>query len=191
MVDGVVPADAAELEKARAAAASLSGVVGQLGELTQAEAAPLQRRPERIELNALAREIAAALDGLFRERSVTARVDGVEAATLADRGQLTRALRNVITNAAQHAPSGSEVTVDVQPGTMRVTDRGRGIDGADLPFVFERFYRADRSRGGSPSGSGIGLTVARELIGANGGTIDVESTGPDGTTFRIGLPVAT
>lgn len=190
MVDGVVPADAAELEKARAAAASLSGVVGQLGELTQAEAAPLQRRPERVELVALATEITAALDGLFRERGVTARVVGSEAATLADRGQLTRALRNVITNAAQHAPPGSEVMIDVQPGTVRVTDSGPGIDGADLPFVFERFYRADRSRGGTPTGSGIGLTVARELIGANGGTIEVESTGPEGTTFRIGLPVA-
>jgi two-component system sensor histidine kinase ResE len=52
--------------------------------------------------------------------------------------------------------------------------------------VFERFYRADRSRGRVP-GSGIGLTVARELVAANGGSVEVESTGPGGTTFRIGL----
>ena len=56
----------------------------------------------------------------------------------------------------------------------------------DLPFIFERFYRADRSRGRVP-GSGIGLTVARELVAANGGSVEVESTGPGGTTFRIGL----
>ena len=190
MVDGIVPADAAELEKARAAAASLSGVILQLGELTQAESARLHRRPERLDLAALAAEIVSSLDGLLRERGVTAAVDGTPTMTDADPGQMTRALRNVITNAIQHAPAESEVRVEVsgqpQP-TVRVRDAGTGIAGEDLPYVFERFYRADQSRGAAP-GSGIGLTVARELIGANGGTIEVESTGRDGTTFRIELP---
>lgn len=193
MVDGVVPADGAQLEKARAAAASLSGVIGQLGELTQAEAAPLQRRPERVALADLAREIVAALDGLLRERSVSAAVAGSEVGITGDRGQLARAIRNVVTNAIQHAPRGSEVRVSVTDGArpaLRVTDAGPGIDAEDLPFVFERFYRADRSRGGGRSGSGIGLTVARELIGANGGSIEVESSGPGGTTFAIRLPGA-
>jgi two-component system sensor histidine kinase BaeS len=59
-----------------------------------------------------------------------------------------------------------------------------------MPHVFERFYRADRSRqaGTSQGGSGIGLTIARELLAANGGSVEVERTGPDGTTFVIGLP---
>jgi two-component system sensor histidine kinase BaeS len=192
MVDGVVPADAAELEKARAAAASLSGVILQLGELTQAESAPLHRRPERLDLSALAADLVASLDGLVRERGVSATVQGPATWIDADRGQLTRALRNVITNAVQHAPAGTTVTVEVaaEPGpTVRVRDAGPGIAPEDLPYVFERFYRADRSRGAAP-GSGIGLTVARELIGAGGGTIEVESTGPTGTTFRIELPAA-
>ena len=190
MVDGVVPADAGELEKARAAAASLSGVILQLGELTQAESARLHRRPEHLDLAALTAEIVSSLDGLLRERGVTAAVDGTPTMTDADPGQMTRALRNVITNAIQHAPAGSAVRVEVsgqpQP-TVRVRDAGTGIAGEDLPYVFERFYRADQSRGAA-AGSGIGLTVARELIGANGGTIEVESTGRDGTTFRIELP---
>ena len=192
MVDGVVPADAAELEKARAAAASLSGVILQLGELTQAESAPLQRTVEPVALGELTTEIVAALDGLLREHSVTARVEGGATAP-ADRGQLARALRNVVTNAIQHAGRGGEVRIEVAPGTratVRVRDTGAGIAEEDRPFVFERFYRADRSRGGPRSGSGIGLTVARELIVANGGTIDLESTGSDGTTFRIELPDA-
>jgi signal transduction histidine kinase len=109
---------------------------------------------------------------------------------MADRGQLTRAVRNVVTNAVQHAPTGSEVTVTTAAGVLRVTDRGPGIAEADVPFVFERFYRADRSRGRQPAGSGIGLTVARELVAANGGTIGVEATGPAGTTIRIELPPA-
>lgn len=192
MVDGVVPADAAELEKARAAAASLSSVIGQLGELTQAESAPLQRQPERVELAALARDAVAALDGMLRDRQVHASVDGSTAAAVTvDAGQVARALRNVLANAAQHSPVGGVVQVIVgDDASIRVVDHGPGIAPEDLPFVFERFYRADRSRGGQRPGSGIGLTVARELVAANGGSIEVERTGPDGTTFLLRLPPA-
>jgi len=193
MVDGVVPADASQLEKARAAAASLSSVVGQLGELTQAEAAPLQRQPAPIALTGLARDVVAALDGMLRERQVSASVTGTEVTVMADGGQIARALQNVFANAIQHSPAAGEVRIVVADGpvaTLRVTDTGAGIERADLPYVFERFYRADRSRGGPRSGSGIGLTVARELIGANGGSIEVEATGPDGTTFVLRLPSA-
>jgi two-component system sensor histidine kinase BaeS len=191
MVDGVVPADAAELERARAAAASLSSVIGQLGELTQAEAAPLQRQPQRVQLADLARDAVAALEGMLRERETRAVVEGpATAAVVADPGQLARALRNVLANAVQHSPAGAEVRITVAPGSIRVADAGPGIASEDLPFVFERFYRADPSRGGARSGSGIGLTVARELVAANGGSIEVERTGADGTTFLIRLPSA-
>jgi signal transduction histidine kinase len=191
MVDGVVPADGAELEKARTAAASLSGVILQLGELTHAEAAPLQRNEEPVALEALVREIVAGLEGLLRERAVRVTIAGSAGTVHADRGHLARALRNVVTNAIQHSPSGSEVTVTLSeaPGevAVRVRDRGEGIADEDLPHVFERFYRADRARG-AHGGSGIGLTVARELIAANGGSVEVDSTGSAGTTFRIVLP---
>ena len=190
IVDGVVPADAAQLEKARIAAAGLSSLIGQLAELTQAEAAPLQRNPEPVDLAALARAIVDANEGLLREREVAATVDGPEVVTATiDRGQVARALRNVLTNAIAHSPPGGTVRIGLDAGppvSIRVTDQGPGIAEGDLPFVFERFYRADRSRGRMP-GSGIGLTVARELVAANGGSVEVESTGPGGTTLRIGL----
>jgi signal transduction histidine kinase len=194
MVDGVVPADAAQIERARAAAAGLSGVIAQLGELTQAEAAPLQRSPERVEIADLAREIVASLDGLLRDRGVTAVVEAGtgDANAHVDRGQLTRALRNLVTNAIQHSPPDGSVRISIGGGSsaeIRITDEGPGIADEDLPYVFERFYRADRSRGRTP-GSGIGLTVARELIVANGGSVDVEATAPTGTTFRVTLPAA-
>jgi two-component system sensor histidine kinase BaeS len=191
MVDGVVPADGTELEKARTAAASLSGVILQLGELTHAEAAPLQRKAEPVALEGLIREIVAGLEGLLRERGVRITVAGRAAPVHADRGHLARALRNVITNAIQHSPSGAEVAVALSDASgevaIRIRDRGEGIAAEDLPHVFERFYRADRARG-AHGGSGIGLTVARELVAANGGSVEVESTGPDGTTFCILLP---
>ncbi|MBA2632123.1 MAG: HAMP domain-containing histidine kinase, partial [Chloroflexi bacterium] len=189
-----VPADAAELEKARAAAAGLSGIVAQLGELTQAEAAPLQRSPQHVAMADLAREIVASLDGLLRDRGVTATVEpGPEGADAhVDRGQVSRALRNLVTNAIQHSAPAGSVRIGVSRASgveVRVADDGPGIADEDMPYIFERFYRADRSRGRMP-GSGIGLTVARELIVANGGTVEVESTGPAGTTFRVTLPAA-
>ncbi len=187
MVDGVVAADAEQLERARIAAMGLSGVITQLGELTRAEAAPLQRQVERVQLGELAREVVAGAEALLRERGVAAVVVG-EAWASADRGQLARALRNVVINAIQYSPRDAEVRVEVADGSLRVIDRGPGIPPDDLPYVFERFYRADRARSTGVAGSGIGLTVARELIGANGGTVEVESTGPAGTTFVIRLP---
>lgn len=190
MVDGVVPADAVQLDRARAAAAGLSAVIVQLGELTHAEAAPLGRRPEAIDLAELAREIVDSLDGLVRERGIRAEVSGAASAR-ADRGHVARALRNVVTNAIQHSVSGGTVRIHVALegglAVALVSDTGPGIADEDLPYVFERFYRADRSRSRIP-GSGIGLTVARELIVANGGSLEVSSTGAGGTTMRVTLP---
>jgi len=192
MVDGIVPADAAQLEKARSAAAGLSGIIVQLGELTHAEAAPLQRRTQRVAMLTLTGEIVDALEGLLRERGVAATVAGAEIHANADPGQVTRALRNLLTNAVQHSPRGGAVRIGLTRGPtveVRITDEGAGIAEEDQPYVFERFYRADRSRSRT-AGSGIGLTVARELIAANGGSVVVESTGPTGTTFRVELPLA-
>jgi len=143
-------------------------------------------------------ELARELDGLFRDRGV-----GLELALLddlpveLDRGQITRALRNLLVNAAQHAPSGGTVRLAARRNAdaveVRVTDDGPGIAAEDLPHIFERFYRADRARragDGGRGGSGIGLTIAREMLAANGASIRVERTGTDGTTFLVVAPGA-
>jgi signal transduction histidine kinase len=198
MVDGVVPADREQLERARAAAGAMSGVIVQLGELVDAEAAALQRRVARTALNDLLADARQALEPLFRDRDVGLAVDEApsELAVEVDITQVGRALRNVLTNAAQHSPPGGTVQVTAKGGpstvVIRVADSGSGIAAEDLPHIFERFYRADPARaGGEPRrGSGIGLTIARELLAANGGTISVERSGPGGTTFALELPRA-
>ena len=98
----------------------------------------------------------------------------------------------------QHSPSGGTVRLNLsstaEAAQVRVTDQGTGIAVEDLSHVFERFYRADQARSsgenGGRHGSGIGLTIARELVAANGGRISVERTGAAGTTFVIELPRA-
>jgi signal transduction histidine kinase len=196
MVDGVVATDRDQLESARASASALSGVIGRLGELIEAESAPLARHTERASVDELLAEARAALDALYRERSVALAVEAEpDLATTVDRAQVGRALRNVLANAAQHARAGSTVRAAARRGAtggieLRVTDAGPGIAAADLPHIFERFYRADPSRRAAGAGSGIGLTIARELLTANGGAISVEATGPTGTTFLVQLPGA-
>lgn len=198
MIDGVVPTDRDGLDRARSAATMLNGVIVQLGELIDAESASLARRPERVDLEELVDDLAAALGGVATERQVTLEVgvDGHPAAA-ADASHLRRALRNIVMNGIQHTPAGGRVSVraaalDARRVELVVADTGSGISAEDLPHVFERFYRADRarSRGSdrSRSGSGIGLTIARDLLDANDGTIAIERTGADGTTFRIELP---
>src|SRR4029079_15341366 len=193
MVDGVVPADREQLDRARAAAGALSGVIVQLGELVDAESAVLQRRTQVIPLGELIGEVRQAIEPLFREAGVA--VAGEEAPNFmtveVDRTQVGRALRNVLANAVQHSPKGATVRVAItSTGSeveLRISDAGPGIAPEDLSHVFDCFYRADQARGaGEPrTGSGIGLTIARELLAANGGRISVERTGPDGTTFLI------
>ncbi len=198
MIDGVVPNDVAGLEAARSAAAALGGVVADIDDLARAEAAPLQARPAAVDLTTAIPEIALAIDGPRRERS--ARLDvSVAPGTVAwaDPGHLARAVRNVVANALSHNPAGGVVTVTAgREGNavrIRVTDQGPGIAPDDVSHVFERFYRADTSRAtdpatGRPTGLGLGLTIARELLAASGGRIGVERTGPEGTTFLLEIP---
>ncbi len=200
MIDGVVPTDLTGLEAARSAAAALGGVVADIDDLARAEAAPLQAKPAAVDLEVAVPEVALALDGLRRDRS--ARLDiAIPPGTVAwaDPGHLARALRNVVANAIWHSPAGGVVSVTAERAgavvRIHIADQGPGIAPDDVAHVFERFYRADTSRAtdpvtGRPTGLGLGLTIARELLAASGGRIAVERTGPDGTTFVLEVPAA-
>lgn len=207
MIDGVVPTDRTNLEVARSAAVALSGLVSGLDDLASAEAAPLQARPGPVDLATAAADAAQALAARARDRDVRVRLDVPDGLIgWADAAHVARALQNVTSNAIDHSLPGTEVIVAGARATppavvIDITDQGPGIDEADVPHVFERFYRADRARadaasggtvgsGGRGAGHGLGLTIARELLVANGGGIAVQRTGPDGTTFRLTLPAA-
>jgi two-component system sensor histidine kinase BaeS len=130
-------------------------------------------------------------------RSAVPRVPVVRIASLVDPRQVGRALQNLLTNAAVYTPAGGSVRLSVAReggvARIRVADTGPGIPPEHQARVFERFYRADPARArrsGQPAGTGIGLTVARELARANGGDVRIESSSPAGTTFVLELPAA-
>ena len=108
--------------------------------------------------------------------------------------RMSQALGNVVHNALQHVEAGGRVTVAASEETgggvvITVTDDGMGIDPADLPQLFDRFYRTDQSRSRGTGGRGLGLAIARAIVEAHQGTIAVTSDGPgQGTTVRFDLP---
>jgi two-component system phosphate regulon sensor histidine kinase PhoR len=139
-------------------------------------------------------ELAAVLEG--RQQTVEQRIAPDAATVSGDPAKLHDALKNLLENATNYSPEGSRIVMaaDRRGGTvvLTVADEGPGIPEADLPRVFERFYRVpDRRRGGADTGSGIGLTIARGIVRAHGGILDVRSPGRGrGATFTARLPLA-
>jgi two-component system sensor histidine kinase MprB len=99
---------------------------------------------------------------------------------------IERAVSNLLDNAAKWSPPGGEIDVVVRNGELAVRDRGPGIAEEDVPFVFDRFYRASSAR--SMPGSGLGLAIVRQVAEAHGGTVSVEAPTDGGTRMRLTLP---
>jgi signal transduction histidine kinase len=110
---------------------------------------------------------------------------------LVDPDRMVQVLGNLVSNAIRHTPVGGKVTLSAEVGgnslQIRVSDTGSGIDPADLPHVFNRFYRSDKSREYNGA-SGLGLAIARSVVEAHGGSMEVEATSGEGTTFLVRLP---
>jgi len=110
-----------------------------------------------------------------------------------DAERLAQVVTNLLVNAIQYNRPGGEVRVklEAQPGlaVLIVTDTGSGISAEDLPHVFERFYRGDKSRTVFNGHAGLGLAISRAIVEAHGGTIEVASRTDRGTTFTVRLPV--
>jgi signal transduction histidine kinase len=120
---------------------------------------------------------------------MTLEVDPAVPAILADDGRMLQVLKNLVENALRYTSSGGKITLGAHAGErveLRVSDDGAGIDPEDLPYVFERFYRADKAREGNSGKMGLGLAICKALVTAQGGAISADSAGKDlGTTMSI------
>ena len=173
----------------------MSVLVRDLLELARAESGGFSLNLENVDLRELARLALAAHETSAAEKEVALDLVGSQAISiLADPIRLRQVLENLLENALRFAPTGSIVTVEttVEDGgaMLRVLDRGPGISEAELPHVFERFWRADSSRNRATGGLGLGLAISKSLVEAHGGTIQVTSEPGEGACFTIRVPLS-
>jgi two-component system sensor histidine kinase BaeS len=164
----------------------LQHLVDDLGDLALADAGQLRLEPVELNLGALLRHVAAAGGGratVVADQNLLLVVDPI---------RLRQVVGNLVANAVRHTPPDGQITLsarsDGQDVLIEVADSGTGIPPEDLPHVFDRFWRADKSRSRRTGGSGLGLAIVRQLVEAHGGEISAASTPGAGTTFTLRFP---
>ncbi|MGW2688666.1 ATP-binding protein [Streptomyces sp. NPDC001414] len=182
------------LARLRAEAARMGVLLDDLLLLARLDAAEVEAplRLEETDLTELVREAADAFRAAHAGRPLTVTAGPDPVPLRLDPVRVRQVVDNLLTNAAVHTPAGTpvSVTVGTAPGaaTVSVADHGPGVPAADRARVFDRFYRVDKARSRDHGGSGLGLSVARALVEAHGGTIEL-ADGPRGTTtFTLTLP---
>ncbi|MEW5829437.1 MAG: ATP-binding protein [Chloroflexota bacterium] len=177
----------------------LARLVNDLQTLSLAETGQLPLHPTRFLLADLIADLTSSFSSQAASLGIDLETDIADPSQeiFADYDRLNQVLSNLISNALRHTPRGG--TVSIQTGSiegnpnyqLRITvhDTGSGIPPADLPFIFDRFWRGDRSRTrGTHASSGLGLSIAKQLVHAHGGTISAQSAVGSGSNFIIDLP---
>jgi PAS domain S-box-containing protein len=150
---------------------------------------------EPCDLGALVHEVRGEQQTLVARKGHTVQLNLVDTLppVMADKTELARALRHLVVNALNYTPDGGTISIttcrEQNSAIVKIQDNGIGISREELPYIFERFYRADKARGTDTGGAGLGLTLAKKIIEAHNGRIAVDSTPGEGTTFRVYLPL--
>jgi len=197
ILDDVYPLTKAEVAGLYDQTRVLSRLVNDLHELSQAEARKLPFAMEDVRLGQLLDNIATIYEPVTEVEDITLSLEiRGELPVYCDSARITQVIQNLLNNAVHHTQSGGKITIragrDVDFIYVDVHDTGTGIDSVHLPFVFDRFYRADKSRSRNKGGAGLGLAISKAIIEAHDGSIGVESTGisGEGTTFTVKLPAS-
>ena len=195
ILDDVYPLDKEEIARLYDQTRHLHRLINDLHELAQAEAGRLPLALADVDLATLTADAVDAFAPIAEAREVRldSQVTGQPLHVRGDPARLVQILQNLLANALRHTPAGGTVTVSARRVSAAVEivvqDTGEGIDPAHLPFVFDRFYRADSARSRDAGGAGLGLAIVRALVEAHGGTVGAASNGPDhGSTFTVALP---
>jgi two-component system, OmpR family, sensor histidine kinase MprB len=160
----------------------MTALIAELMELARGDQEPAEAEDVRLDL-----VVAAAIERTTRNRpGVRFRPHLEESLVRAVPSTIERAVSNLLDNAAKWSPAGGEIEVTVHRGEVTVRDHGPGIDAADAPFVFDRFYRAPNARG--MPGSGLGLAIVRQVAESHGGSVTAEAAEGGGTRMRLCLP---
>ncbi len=194
--DGVIKPDTAVTRSLYEEATLLSRLVDDLQDLALAEAGKLKLVYQPEDIAELIKQTAAVVQTQATAKGVSLAVDLSDKLPPVniDSHRIVQVLRNLLENAAAHTAKEDTITVTARQQDnwvkVSVADTGEGMPGEDIPNIFERFYRVDKSRTRAVGGSGLGLTIAKQLVEIHGGKIEVESELGKGSRFTFTLPIS-
>ena len=170
----------------------LTNLVKDLENLTRVESEVFQLDKTEVDLLEIAETVRDNLKGEIELKHLTCTVVGEKTIALADKDRMKQVVLNLLSNAVKYTPDGGNITVNImedeKEATMLIRDTGIGIPKDEVGFIFERFYRTEKSRNRKNGGAGIGLTIVKSILAAHGGTIEVTSKEGKGSTFIVKLP---
>ncbi|MEF3302739.1 sensor histidine kinase [Paenibacillus sp. GYB003] len=195
IIDGVYEADSQRLQDIYDELIRLSRLVNDLERLSEAESARFSLHARRTNMVELARAVYSNFLPLARSKGIKLTFEPAYVPCYAevDRDKIVQVLSNIVSNAIKYTPEGGQVHIrvsyNVEWTVIRCEDNGIGVSEQDLPYIFNRLYRADKSRSRFSGGVGLGLSIAKALVEAHNGTIKAESELGVGSTFTVTLPI--
>ncbi len=196
LIDGVLTPETETYQHIYQEADRLQRIVLDLEELSRVEAGVYALKLESVAISQLIETVVKRLGWQYEEKGVKMEIRLPEdlPPVMADQDRIGQVLINLVGNALQYTPTGGRVTISGEISgaelKMNIADTGIGIASEHLPYIFDRFYRVDKSRSRAYGGSGIGLTIARHWVEAHGGRIWAQSDGiGKGSTFIFTIPL--
>ena len=191
IVDGIYSADGGQVSLALEQTYLLERLVDDLRLLTLAEARQLQFESKPVDLGNLAQHVVDLFDAEAREKDISLSLNRLSDNLIvsADAQRTEQVIANLVSNALRYIPERGKVWIEIAADdnavTLSVNDNGAGIPEADLPFIFDRFWRKDKSRSRISGGTGLGLAIAKNLIEAQGGTIAARNLSAGGLQVSV------
>lgn len=193
LIEGVWEPSRERLQSCYDEMTRISNLVSDLEKLAKLENDNLKLNITEFNLRELSARILSNFETELKAKNQQAFVCGNCSDIYADRDRISQVLINLLSNAVKYTPPGGEIKIILSETdnstVMKVEDNGTGIAGDELPFIFERFYRADKSRNRKTGGTGIGLTIVKSIVAAHGGTVSAESRLNEGSCFTVTLPI--
>jgi two-component system, OmpR family, sensor histidine kinase BaeS len=193
--DGVLADEAANLAAMHDEALRLTHLLDDLSALADAERPGLLLSAEAVDLAAIADTQVGVFSDRFAKKGIVLTWEAEAVVVDGEPKRLEQIVVNLLSNALRYTDPGGRVSVVVRAAdddaVLEVTDTGIGISAEDMPHVFTRFWRGEKSRSRATGGAGIGLSIVKELVRAHGGHVSVESDTGGGSVFRVVIPQAT
>lgn len=192
MIEGLWEATPERLKSCHEEVKRLGTLVADLEQLAKIEGENLILNKSRINLLDTVRIVSDTMNGEISKKGLSLSVEGEPVFVEADKNRISQVVANLLSNSIKYTPEGGIVQIRVSEtsdfGMIRIRDTGIGIPEKELPLVFERFYRTDKSRNRKSGGAGIGLAIVKSIVAAHGGTVTAESEEEKGSCFTVSIP---